>query len=111
MKLKQIIQEELEKTLNEISPRTKFVSGGFEGIIQMAEKAESAINNLESKFEGEAPQDLYVIQSFIESIKKAALYQAGSGEALWALHDPKSSQDIQKTVRRYHTPAYKRDTG
>ena len=66
--LRQIVKEELEKTLNEISPKTKLLPGGFKGIEHMALQAEWALDNLEQKFEGEPPQEIYIIQQFIEEI-------------------------------------------
>ena len=73
--LQEIIKEELEKTLNEIVPRTKFLSGGFKGIQKMAEQAEWALDNLEQKFlPAEPPQEIYVIQKLLEEIKNNKLF-------------------------------------
>ena len=120
-KLEVIIKEELEGLLNEISPKTQFDPGGFKGIMNMAKQAEWALDNLEMKFEGEAPQEIYTIQRFIESIKKASMWQLAANTAPTALSgklgDPyasdaakaKVASDLTKQVRRAHTPAYKRD--
>lgn len=120
-KLKQIIKEEY---INEIAPSTITDPGGFQGIIKMAEQASIAADNLETKITQAAkrsqgplfqddpdydlPEELVVIQRFIESIKKAAMWQSAAGMAPSAMHqmDP---VEYQRQVKRSHTPAYKRD--
>jgi hypothetical protein len=106
--LKQIIKEELEKTLNEISPQTQFLPGGFKGIEKMASRASWALDNLEQKFEGEPPQEIYTIQKFIEAIKKTSLWSLGADVAQSALHQM-SPSEYRRQYQRLHTPAYKRD--
>ena len=99
---------EKEFGLNEISPKTKFDPGGFKGILTMAEQAGYAIDNLETKFAGDPPEELYTIQRFVESMKKAAMWQIAGGEAAAAMHQM-PPEEYTKQVRRVHTPAYKRD--
>jgi hypothetical protein len=119
--LKQIIKEEY---INEITPSTKTDPGGFQGIIKMAEQAAIAADNLETKItqatkrsqgplfqddpDYDIPEELIVIQRFIESIKKAAMWQSAANVAPSAMHqmDP---VEYQRQVKRSHTPAYKRD--
>ena len=107
-KLEFIIKEELEGLLNEISPKTQFDPGGLKGIMKMANQAEWALDNLEMKFEDEAPQEIYTLQRFIESIKKAAMWQIAAGEAPTAMSQMSPERYI-KQVRRAHAPGYKRD--
>ena len=105
--LEEIIKEEIVNALNEISPKTKFLSGGFKGIEKMALQAEWALDNLEQKFD-DPPEEIYIIQKFLESIKKAAMWQLGSNEMMYALHSM-SESERDKHFKRSHTPAYKRD--
>lgn len=106
--LKQIIEEELEKTLNEISPKTVFHRGGLKGIEEMAQQAEWALDNLEQKFD-KPPEEIYTIQKFLEAIKKISWWGSASGEATSAMHHVEP-EEYKKQLRRVHTAAYKRDT-
>ena len=82
-RLKQIIKEEV---LNEISPRTFKMRGGFKGIEFMSQQAEWALDNLEQKFDGEPPEEIYTIQKFLEAIKKSAWWAQAAHAASSALH-------------------------
>ena len=107
--LKQIIKEEIEN-LNEISPRTEFTPSGFRGIEEMAKQAEWALDNLEQKFEGEPPQEIYTIQKFIEAIKKTSWWNQAAGVSGQAFSQMEP-EEYKRQYRRAHTPAYKRDIG
>jgi hypothetical protein len=119
-RLKEIIKEEI----NEISKKTEVDPGGFEGIIKMAEKAALAADNLETKiirasktsqdplFQDEMghdiPEELVTVQRYIDSIRKAAMWQTATGLAPTAFYSMKP-EEYESQYKRLHTPAYKRD--
>jgi hypothetical protein len=120
-RLKQLIKEEY---INEISPRTKTDPGGLKGIISMAEQAANAAENLETKLlnasnsvqgalfqddpDGDLPEEIYIIQRFIESIKKAAMWNLGASSVPFAISQM-GPEEEKRQRQRLHTPGYKRD--
>ncbi len=119
-RLKEIIKEEI----NEISKKTEVDPGGINGIIKMANRASIAADNLETKIlnvskqaqtplfsdgsTNDIPEELVIIQRYIDSIKKAAQWIGAASAVPTAMHQMEPSEYLRQK-KRAHTPAYKRD--
>ena len=95
-------------TLNEISPKTKFLPGGFKGIEKMARQAEWALDNLEQKFDDDPPQEIDTIRKFVEGIRKTSSWSLAADVAPHALHQM-SPSEYSRQFNRSHTYAFKRN--
>ena len=105
--LEQIIREELDNTLNEISLATKQYDSGFKGISDMAFLAGISADNLAQKFDDE-PEELIRIQKLVRGIKQAADWQLGAHEMPTALHQMDPAEK-KSAIEKAHTIPYKRD--